>query len=190
MSTTFNYQEYLASREWALLKNRVRERSGGICERCKKAPQQATHHKTYERIGHESLDDLLGVCNPCHEWLSGKTDDDPLTRPPEPLRPVPLPFAEKGGWGWPSDEQLICPSCQFDYVHLVGVRTIATGDNYEAGFVRGHAIRIHFFCENGCHFSMDVGFHKGGTFFRVAPEWFPTGDGATGECEECPRSKL
>src|SRR2546426_1847649 len=65
------YQKYLASREWALLKERVRERSGGICERCKSAPHQATHHLTYERVGQELLEDLLGVCEPCHEFVSG-----------------------------------------------------------------------------------------------------------------------
>jgi hypothetical protein len=74
--TAFNYQEYLASREWALLREAVRERSGDKCERCG-GPQQAVHHLTYERIGHEELTDLQAVCNPCHEYLSAKTDIDP-----------------------------------------------------------------------------------------------------------------
>lgn len=42
------------------------------------APQQAVHHLTYERIGHEDLDDLMAVCNPCHEFLSGKSGDNPM----------------------------------------------------------------------------------------------------------------
>lgn len=95
----FDYQEYLASREWALLKNMVRQRSGGTCERCHRAPHQSTHHKTYARIGHELLEDLLGVCNPCHEWLSRKRDDDPaLIAPITQLaapRPAPI-FNEQG----------------------------------------------------------------------------------------------
>ena len=70
----FNYQRYLASREWALLKQEVRERCGGICERCHVAPYQQTHHVTYERTGHE---DLAGLCRPCHLYLSGLTNDDP-----------------------------------------------------------------------------------------------------------------
>jgi hypothetical protein len=37
---------------------------------------QSVHHLTYERIGNELMSDLLAVCNPCHAWLSGKTDDD------------------------------------------------------------------------------------------------------------------
>lgn len=79
-----DYHRYLASREWAQLKIQVRERSGGLCERCG-AKQQATHHLTYERLGHEYLDDLLGVCNPCHEYLSGKADHDPAVKAAEPL---------------------------------------------------------------------------------------------------------
>lgn len=93
MVRTFDYQEYLASRDWALLKNQVRERSGGTCERCHRAPHQSTHHLTYARIGHELLEDLLGVCGPCHEYLSGKLHDDPaaaVTVQPKPVKPAPI----------------------------------------------------------------------------------------------------
>lgn len=74
----FNYQRYLASREWALLKERVKERDGNTCELCFAAPHENTHHLTYERLGHEDLSDLMGVCRPCHEWLSGKRESAPL----------------------------------------------------------------------------------------------------------------
>lgn len=74
----FDYQTYLASREWSLLREQVRERSGDRCEHCLMARQQAVHHLTYANIGHESLDDLMAVCNPCHEWFSGKTDVNPI----------------------------------------------------------------------------------------------------------------
>jgi len=75
----FNYKRYLASREWALLKERIRMRSDGWCERCHAGPHEDTHHLTYERIGHEKDEDLLGVCRACHEWLSAKSTQDPLT---------------------------------------------------------------------------------------------------------------
>jgi len=91
MVAPFDYQEYLASRDWALLKNKVRERSGGICERCRQAPYQSTHHKTYARIGRELMEDLLGVCNPCHEYLSGKSDHDPTTIPTLAPAPTKVP---------------------------------------------------------------------------------------------------
>lgn len=74
----FDYQRYLASREWAVLKEAVRERCQNTCEICFRGPHQDTHHLTYTRIGAEDLDDLIGVCRPCHEWLSGKTGVPPL----------------------------------------------------------------------------------------------------------------
>lgn len=63
---------YYASREWALIKAKVRERSGGMCERCYLKPADQVHHQTYERLYAEQLTDLLHVCDGCHEYLSGK----------------------------------------------------------------------------------------------------------------------
>lgn len=78
MKTEFDYGRYLASREWALKKNAVRERSGGICERCKNAPATQCHHLTYQRIGHELLTDLQDICRPCHQYESAVSSFDPL----------------------------------------------------------------------------------------------------------------
>lgn len=74
----FDYQTYLASREWSLLREQVRQRSGDRCEHCVYAKQQAVHHLTYARIGKELLADLMAVCNDCHEFLSGKRAYNPL----------------------------------------------------------------------------------------------------------------
>jgi hypothetical protein len=74
------YHEYLCSREWSLLKEKVRKRCKGKCERCREGKYEATHHLTYERIGYEKLSDLLGVCSACHEFLSGKSNDDPIAQ--------------------------------------------------------------------------------------------------------------
>jgi hypothetical protein len=71
------YHKYLASREWALLKNQVNKRSGGKCERCMVGNYDSTHHITYERIGHEKIEDILAVCEGCHKFLSGKSSADP-----------------------------------------------------------------------------------------------------------------
>jgi hypothetical protein len=75
-----SYQKYLASREWALLKEKIKKRSGGDCERCLFGEHQSTHHITYERTGNERLEDLLGVCEKCHKFLSGKSDYDPADK--------------------------------------------------------------------------------------------------------------
>lgn len=84
--TEFNYGRYLASREWALKKNAVRERSGGICERCKIRPAVNVHHQTYERIGREELTDLIDLCRQCHDFEHGKTETDPAA--PRQLKAV------------------------------------------------------------------------------------------------------
>ena len=83
-----NYKQYLASREWAVLKRQVRERSGGRCERHKASEcpwtfrfiheATAVHHLTYERVGKEALEDLQHVCRDCHEFLSAESDHDPV----------------------------------------------------------------------------------------------------------------
>lgn len=86
------YQQYLASREWAVLKQTVKRRSGGFCERSRSAdwtvdsnpwpwhnvPATQTHHLTYERLYHERPEDLLHVCAECHEYLSAVRDFDPV----------------------------------------------------------------------------------------------------------------
>jgi hypothetical protein len=83
------YQVYLASREWALLKQELRERASGLCEHCFAAPYQETHHATYERTGYELLEDLLAVCSPCHAFLSGRDSHDPRSQTPCPLQWLP-----------------------------------------------------------------------------------------------------
>lgn len=76
------YQAYLCSREWSVLKRKVRDRSGGRCERCRVNPHESTHHLTYERKYNERLEDLQGICNKCHAFIHGKSDFDPAAWPP------------------------------------------------------------------------------------------------------------
>ncbi len=82
------YQHYLASREWAVLKEAVRKRSGGTCERCLINEASQVHHQTYERIYQEPLEDLIHLCVSCHKFLSGKSDQDPRSSSPGPT-PTP-----------------------------------------------------------------------------------------------------
>jgi hypothetical protein len=103
-----NQMRYYASREWALLKRQIRERSGGMCERCGKGGYDATHHLTYERFGHEKLEDLQALCAPCHEFFSGKSDFNPceLARVPndywlEKIYAHPHPWIDHWNWTFP-----------------------------------------------------------------------------------------
>jgi hypothetical protein len=72
------YKAYLCSREWALLRNAVRDRCGGKCERCMVNDMECVHHLTYARKYRERLEDLAGWCNACHDFTHGKSDDDPF----------------------------------------------------------------------------------------------------------------
>jgi|SRR5215475_245150 len=67
-----NYQEYLCSRDWSLKKNAVHERAGELCERCLWRKGVAVHHKTYEHIYNERLEDLELLCDVCHAYQHGK----------------------------------------------------------------------------------------------------------------------
>lgn len=66
------YRAYLRSPAWRKLRDRVRARSGGVCERCGRRPMVHVHHITYKRIFKEWLADLLAVCRPCHRELHGR----------------------------------------------------------------------------------------------------------------------
>lgn len=72
------YHRYLCSREWSVLKGQVKNRSGGICERCRHNRSDAVHHLTYLRKYQERIEDLQDICNPCHEFTHGKRARDPI----------------------------------------------------------------------------------------------------------------
>lgn len=65
------YEAYLRSSEWKALREQVFRRCSEVCELCEEAAAEEVHHLTYERIGHEELSDLMGVCKPCHELIHG-----------------------------------------------------------------------------------------------------------------------
>ena len=75
------YKAYLCSREWALLRNAVRARCGGKCERCGVNEMECVHHLTYARKYDEPIEDLAGWCNACHDFTHGKSDYDPKPAP-------------------------------------------------------------------------------------------------------------
>lgn len=123
--TKAEYHRYLASREWALLKEAVRARSQGRCEHCGLADYEETHHLTYERIGNERIRDLLGVCHECHEYLSGKSDKDPRTK-----------VMVGGGvmrLDWTRERWVLgCPVCAHEFSHIRAAFTRKGCDPSEA----------------------------------------------------------
>ena len=81
------YSAYLCSREWSVLKEAVKSRSKGFCERCTINPMDHVHHLTYERKYQERLEDLQACCKQCHEFIHAKSDADPAQD-----RPIVLPW--------------------------------------------------------------------------------------------------
>lgn len=101
------YAAYLCSREWSEKREAVRERANGKCERCLVNDMDAVHHLTYARKYDESMDDLQAICNGCHEFTHGKSDEDPRHQ-------VSLPewkACRTGQFKW-----LQCPVCKTEGV--------------------------------------------------------------------------
>jgi 5-methylcytosine-specific restriction endonuclease McrA len=69
------YDSYMLSREWSEKRRAVIARDNGVCQRCEDAAIEQVHHLTYERIGNERLDDLIGLCAACHAIAHGEIID-------------------------------------------------------------------------------------------------------------------
>lgn len=62
-----SYSEYLKLPEFRAVCQRIRQRSGGICECCKVAKATEPHHVVYCKWGEiDSEHNLLDVCHKCH----------------------------------------------------------------------------------------------------------------------------
>lgn len=63
----YNYQDYLRTRHWKELKEKVTaSRHGQRCSCCHSKENLNLHHKTYERIGKERLKDMVFLCREHH----------------------------------------------------------------------------------------------------------------------------
>lgn len=67
------YSDYLKTDEWDELRRRTKERDGYRCILCNSSEQLQVHHRTYERVGSESIDDLSTICDPCHDLFTAAT---------------------------------------------------------------------------------------------------------------------
>lgn len=77
MPARVDYHGYMASRAWRLKRREVIEEQRGLCARCAHAPVRDVHHLSYKHLGNESSWELMGLCRPCHEYISAVRDDDP-----------------------------------------------------------------------------------------------------------------
>ena len=67
--TFIEYKKYMESAEWIAKRNMALRRDGFVCKRCGSAKNLNVHHITYKNLGHEEMDDLVTLCETCHEYI-------------------------------------------------------------------------------------------------------------------------
>jgi hypothetical protein len=61
------YTRYIGGPGWRAVREKAIAARGCRCESCGRAGPIQVHHRTYERLGHERIDDLVILCKFCHE---------------------------------------------------------------------------------------------------------------------------
>jgi hypothetical protein len=175
-------QEYYCSRKWGLRKEAVHERSGGICERCQVNKGQAVHHKTYARLYNEDLEDLMHLCDGCHQFIHGKNDFDPAASVIYETNKITIDDESS------NKSELCCPHCGDVYLHHSNIIIYERGEDQDAIITtvidhkdnrvpsssfttennpsrRRHGLTIQFWCECCDAISnLNIAQHKGNTF--------------------------
>ena len=64
------YAEYLQSARWHRVSEAAKKRAGYRCQVCNSDERLETHHRSYERLGHELDSDLTVLCHACHDLFS------------------------------------------------------------------------------------------------------------------------
>jgi hypothetical protein len=66
------YHEYLLSEKWSNLRKKKIKEAGGRCQLCNKSGLLNIHHRTYDNVFNERLEDLIALCKKCHEKFHDK----------------------------------------------------------------------------------------------------------------------
>lgn len=69
-----DYKVYLQTEEWKQTRSFALNRAGLRCQMCNRATKLQVHHRTYERLGEEWLDDLTVLCGDCHKTFHEHRD--------------------------------------------------------------------------------------------------------------------
>lgn len=68
-----DYVEYMRSPQWKRKRHQVLVYWNHKCGMCYKPGKLQVHHRTYERLGHELITDLIPLCDECHDKFHDKT---------------------------------------------------------------------------------------------------------------------
>jgi 5-methylcytosine-specific restriction endonuclease McrA len=59
---------YMRTAKWKRIRKAKLDQTRGQCEKCGSwTGRKDVHHKTYDRLGNERLEDLIVLCTRCHE---------------------------------------------------------------------------------------------------------------------------
>lgn len=93
------YRLYLVTEHWRATAKAAKERAGGKCQLCNSSRDIETHHRTYDRRGHEEEADLTVLCAECHGKFHTKPTPedggDPQTFDAEEMRWAGMTEAEE-----------------------------------------------------------------------------------------------
>ena len=65
----YNYSKYLESDNWKKIREQVLERDNHKCTVCGDTNNLVIHHTSYDNIGNEKIEDLITVCEKCHNEI-------------------------------------------------------------------------------------------------------------------------
>ena len=66
-----NYHEYIKSEKWRRKAKACYKRAGYRCQICAATNRRLeAHHNTYNNLGNEKSEDLICVCDLCHQGIT------------------------------------------------------------------------------------------------------------------------
>ena len=63
------YSKYIRTKKWKTLASLVKEKAGNKCVFCGSEKKLVAHHHNYINLYNETEDDLICVCNICHDKI-------------------------------------------------------------------------------------------------------------------------
>lgn len=66
METNIDYNKYMSSGYWKDIKEQILERDKHKCRLCNSKKNLQVHHRTYDNLYHEDLEELITLCKKCH----------------------------------------------------------------------------------------------------------------------------
>ena len=171
------YAAYLKTEHWQTMRRLALDAAEGRCQVCNGTEQCDVHHRSYDNIGREKLNDLCVLCRKHH----GMAHDiaEASAGVPEVAASIWSGFS-----GFADARAMLCPVCWDACQHPVEVSINAGGaltlvtyhgirKRKTAAEGRGVVVRITFECEEGHRWVLRWRFHKGVTYWDVEEkgEW-------------------